>query len=175
METIDFLQLARNRYSVRSFQKQPVSREDLEKILLAGQLAPTGCNNQPFRVLVIQGEEALENLRPCTRCHFDAPTVLLVCSSLTECWKRPYDGKLSGDIDASIVATHMMLEAAALGVGSCWVMHFNPSKLREAFSIPPELEPVALLPMGYPVPDAKPLPLHTQTRPLEELVFTGHF
>lgn len=175
MENIDFLQLVRDRYSVRKFQEQPVSQEDLEKILLAGQLAPTGCNNQPFRVLVIQSGEALEKLRSCTRCHFDAPTVLLVCSHSTECWKRPYDGKLSGDIDASIVTTHMMLEAASLGVGSCWVMHFNPSKLREAFAIPPELEPVALLPMGYPAPDAAPLPLHSQTRSLEELVCFDHF
>lgn len=171
----DFLNLVRQRYSVRKFENTPVSQEDLDKILLAGQLAPTGCNNQPFRVLVIQSEEALEKLRACTRCHFDAPTVLLVCAQEEECWKRPYDGARSGEIDASIVTTHMMLEAASLGVGSCWVMHFRPDPLREAFAIPPEMTPVALLPMGYPAADAQPSPQHQATRPLEELVYYNHF
>ena len=81
----------------------------------------------------------------------------------------------SGTCDAVIVATHMMLAAHSIGVGSCWVMHFDPVAMREAFSIPREIEPLALLVLGYPSEDAAPLPLHEKTRPLSEVVYYDHF
>lgn len=167
---MDFLTLAEERYSVRAFQDRPVEREQLEKILRAGQLAPTACNNQPQRVLAVDSKEGLERLRRCTECHFNAPAALLVCYDKDECWVRSYDGRPSGEVDASIVATHMMLEAAALGIGSTWVMHFIPEAVRCEFELPDRVEPVALLVMGYPAPDAAPSPRHAASRPLEELV-----
>ena len=171
----DFLQLAQERYSVRKFQPRPLERDALDKILLAGRAAPTACNLQPQRILVLQSGEAMEKLRKCTECHFGAPTALLVCYDKTECWKRKYDGKSSGEIDASIAATHMMLEAASLGVGCTWVMYFIPEAVREEFQIPQHIEPVALLVLGYPAEDARPYPGHTQFRPLEDLVAEDHF
>lgn len=165
-----FMRLAANRYSVRKFDGRPVEQDVIEKILRAGQLAPTACNNQPQRVLVIHGQEALAKLRKCTECHFHAPAALLVCFDKDICWKRSYDGKPSGDIDASIVTTHMMLAAAALGVGSTWVMHFNPEAVRVECAIPDNWEPAALLVMGYPAEDAQPSPRHIQRKPLEEVV-----
>ncbi|MDE6995083.1 MAG: nitroreductase family protein, partial [Lachnospiraceae bacterium] len=122
----EFMRLASERYSVRQFDGRPIEAETVEKILRAGQLAPTACNRQPQRILAISSQEALEKLRRCTECHFDAPAALLVCCDRDECWKRGYDGKSSGDIDAAIAATHLMLAAAALGVGTTWVMHFIP-------------------------------------------------
>ena len=168
--TMDFLKLAADRYSVRKFSSRPVPQEALEKILQAGQLAPTACNRQPQRVLVINTPESTAKLKNCTGSHFNAPAALLVCYDKTECWVRDYDQKASGEIDASIVATHLMLEAAALEVGTTWVMHFDPAAIRGAFAVPDCLEPVALLVMGYPAPDAKPFPGHSTFRPLEELV-----
>lgn len=88
---------------------------------------------------------------------------------------RPYDGAQCGIVDASIVTTHMMLQAWELGVGSTWVMHFNPFKMSEAFAIPENIEPVALLVMGYPAPDAVPNERHTAYRPTEETVFYNKF
>lgn len=175
METMDFLKLAADRYSVRKFQSRPVEQDTLSRILQAGQLAPTACNRQPQRVLVLTGEEAMEKLRKCTACHFGAPMALLVCYNREECWTREFDGKSSGDIDASIVATHMMLEAASLGVGSTWVMYFIPEAVREEFCLSQAIEPVALLVMGYPAPDAAPAPGHSEYRPLEETVVMESF
>lgn len=172
---MDFLNLAAERYSVRSFQPRPVEDKALERILRAGHLAPTACNLQPQRTLVIQSEAAMEKLRKCTKCHFAAPTALLVCYDKNECWKRTYDGAASGEIDASIVTTHMMLEAASLGVGSTWVMHFDPAAMRREFHIPDHIEPVALLVMGYPAADAEPFPGHTAFRPLGEIVRYDQF
>lgn len=170
MSSCDFLALASERYSVRSYMGEPVREEDLHRILQAGCLAPTACNLQPQRVFVLQSKDALEKLYRCTRCHFHCPTALLVCQDRTACWVRKYDGKPSGDIDAAIITTHMMLEATSLGVGCCWVMHFNPAAVREAFALPDNLEPVAILTMGYPAEDAAPYPAHSQRRPMEELV-----
>ena len=171
----DFLTLAANRYSVRSFQPTHLPQEIIEKLLEAAKLAPTGCNFQPQRILVLNTDDAMEALKPCTKCHFNAPTAMLICYNREECWTRKYDGAQSGIVDASIVATHVMMEAAELGVGVTWVMHFDPTAMRSTFKIPQQIEPVALLVMGYPAPDAKPLHLHKEYRDMEELVVYDHF
>lgn len=173
--SLDFLKLAEERYSVRSFQPQPVEEATLKQILKAGHLAPTARNLQPQRILVLPTPEDTKRLLNCTKCHFHAPTALLVCYDKEVCWKRPYDGKSSGEVDASIVTTHMMLAAASLGVGTTWVMHFDPAAMRKEFQIPEQIEPVALLVMGYPAEDAKASPMHTQYCPEEETVFYNCF
>ena len=109
MAYADFMELAKARYSVRKFLDKKVPKEIIEKIIEAGMIAPTGCNNQPQRVIVVESQEGLAKIKECTRCHFDAPLVFIISYNKDECWKRPYDGKLSGDIDASIVTTQMML------------------------------------------------------------------
>lgn len=172
---MEFTKLIDERYSVRNFKPEHLPREVLDKILDAGHKAPTGCNYQPQRILVLNTDESIEKLRRCTKCHFGAPTALLVCHNTAESWVRPYDGALSSPVDAVIVATHMMLAAWNEGVGSCWVMHFDPARMRETFAFPDGIEPAALLVMGYPAEDAKPLPLHFKTRPITETVVYEHF
>ena len=167
---MEFDKLIKERFSVRNFLDKKVEKSDIDKILSAGHIAPTGCNFQPQRILVIQSDGAIQKLKECTKCHFNAPTALLVCYSKEACWKRRYDGASSGEIDASIVTTHMMLEAASIGVGSTWVMHFDPNAMRETFAIPEDLEPVALLVMGYPAEDAAPIAMHSEFKEMEELV-----
>ena len=167
---MEFLKLAEERYSVRKFTTEPVSKEIIDKILKAGHVAPTACNYQPQRIMVINSSEGLTKLKDCTRCHFDAPLALLVCYNKDECWVRKYDGENSGFVDASIVTTHMMMEATELGIGSTWVMHFNPMKMVEAFSIPENIVPVALLVMGHPAPDSEPIDMHSKFRPTDEIV-----
>lgn len=166
----DFLTLAQDRYSVRKFAQKPVAQADIDRILRAGQLAPTGCNYQPQHVFVLQSEEALAKMRKCTRFHFDAPLGMLICYNNTQSWKRRYDGADSGWVDASIVTTHMMLAGHEEGVGSCWVMSFDPKAVEAEFALPDHLIPVALLVMGYPAEDVQVNPLHHQTKSLEELV-----
>ena len=173
---MEFLELAAARYSVRKFTGKRLSREQIDAILQAAHLAPTGCNIQPQRILVLNKEESMEKLRRCTRSHFGAPAAMLVCYDTEECWKRTrYDGRPSGVMDASIVATHMILQAAAIGVGSTWVMHFDPEAMRREFAIPAHIDPVALLVMGEPAPDAEPLYMHHETRPMEEVVVYDSF
>ena len=166
----DFLKLAGERYSVRSFTGEAVPEETVRKILEAGRLAPTACNRQPQRILAVRSPEGLAHLRKCTECHFNAPLALIVCYDTNECWKRSYDGHFSGEADACIVATHMMLEAASLGVGSTWVMYFIPEAVKTEFELPGELEPAAILVMGFPAPGCVPSAMHGSRKPAEETV-----
>ncbi|MBE5737973.1 MAG: nitroreductase [Clostridiales bacterium] len=172
---MDFMKLATERYSVRKFTDKRLEQEVLDKILLCGHIAPTGCNYQPQRILVLNTDESIEKLKKCTKCHFDAPTAILVCYNKDESWVRKYDGALSAPVDASIVTTHMMLMAQSIGVGSCWVMHFDPAKIKEEFNIPNNFIPHALLVMGYPHENSQPLDMHAKVRPLQEVVFYDKF
>ena len=170
-----YSELIKKRYSVRKFTDKPISEEIINSILEAGHLAPTGCNAQPQRILVINTPEAIEKLQGCTRAHFGANTAMLICYNKDECWTRKYDGEVSGPMDASIVTTHMMLAAEDNGIGTTWVMHFNPFKMREAFNIPENIVPVALLVMGHPAEDAEPHEFHSQFRPMSDIVKYNKF
>jgi len=172
---MEFNKLITERYSVRKFKPEHLTQELIGRILEAGHKAPTGCNYQPQRILVLNTDESIAKLQNCTRCHFGAPTAMLICHNTLETWKRPYDGALSSPVDAAIVTTHMMLAAHNEGIGSCWVMHFNPAAMSETFHIPEYIEPIALLVMGYPAEDAEPIALHYQTRPMDEVVFYDSF
>ena len=166
----DFLDLAEERFSVRSFTDEPVLPDIISRILRAGHVAPTACNLQPQRIYVLESEEALEKLKLCTPCHFNAPLAMLICANVEECWVRPFDGQLSGLVDVSIVTTHMMLQATTEGLGSTWVMHFDPETAAKEFGIPDNEFPVALLVMGYAAEDAIPAPGHLRFRPMQETV-----
>lgn len=167
--------MIKERYSVRNFKTEHLPDEVINKILEASHLAPTGCNYQPQRILVLNTDEAISKLRDCTKCHFGAPTAMLICHNKEESWVRKYDGALSSPVDGAIVTTHMMLAAHNEGVGCCWVMHFDPAAMRESFNIPENIEPLALLVMGYPAEDAKPIEMHYKTRPIDEVVFYDSF
>lgn len=172
---MEFEKLISERYSVRKFKDEHLPQAVIDKILSAGHIAPTGCNYQPQRILVLNTDESISKLRQCTKCHFGAPTAMLICHNKSESWVRKYDGALSSPVDGAIVTTHMMLAAHNEGIGCCWVMHFDPAAMRESFNIPTNIEPTALLVMGYPAEDAQPLEMHYKTRPLDEVVFYDSF
>jgi len=167
---MEFEKLIKERYSVRKFVPKHLEKEVIDKILAAGHLAPTGKNAQTQRILVLNTDESINNLKDCTICHFDAPTAMLICYNKDESWVRKYDGAMSASVDAAIVTTHMMLAAHNIGVGSCWVMHFDPEAMKKTYAIPQNYEPLALLVMGYPSPDATPHNFHSTFRPMEETV-----
>jgi len=166
-----FLELASSRYSVRKYNSKDIEQEKLAQILEAGRIAPTAHNEQPQRIKVITGTEDLAKVDECTRCRFGAPAIFLICYDKDICWKRPFDSALSGEIDASIVTTHMMLMAQELGLGTCWVMYFNAAKTAELFALPENIVPVAMLPIGYPAEDSEPAAMHGSRMDIENLLF----
>ena len=166
----DFLELAESRYSVRKYSNEQIKKEDMDKILHAGQVAPTAANVQSHRIFVLQSEEALTKAKAVTRFHYNAPTILLICTNTDESYKA-MDGNDSGPVDAAIVVTHMMMEAFDIGVGSCWVRGFDENQVRNVFNLPGNLDPVAMLDLGYPAEGSHPWPgAHDKRRPLTETV-----
>lgn len=163
-----FLKLAQERYSCRSFKPERFMEDELASILEAGRLAPTACNNQPVHIWVVKTEGALAKLKEVTKYTFGAPAVLIVGYKPEEAWVRSCDGKNGGEVDAAIVATHIMLEAAAIGLGTTWVGSFDPAKLLELFPQTEGWVPVVLLPVGYPA--AGPSPRHAERKPWQEIV-----
>lgn len=167
---MDFEALSAARYSLRKFSGQPVEPEKLALILEAGRNAPTAHNNQPQRIFVLQSPEALEKADACMGSHFHPPVIIAVAYDPEVSWKRETDGKDHGEIDATIAATQMMLQAADLGLGTTYVGMFEPEKLLAAFPEMSGTRPIALLPLGYPAEGAHPARLHAERRPLGELV-----
>ena len=166
--TKDFLELAADRYSVRHFTNTPVEQEKIDKIIQAGRLAPTAVNSQPQIIYVASSKEALEKLNKVSPCMYGAPQCIVAC--YTDDNVVPRGNGNYGDIDVTIVLTHMMLEAANLGVGTCLVGYFDSEELVSALELPSGVHPVLLMPFGYAAEDAVPSPKHTEYRPKEETV-----
>lgn len=167
---MEFLDLAKKRYSVTQYSARRIEPGVLDKILEAGMLAPTACNQQPQRILVIRTQDRKQKLSRLAKADMYFDTALLVCWDETACWHRPADGKSSGEIDASIVTTHMMMEAADQGVGTIWVMNWDPDKMRETFALPENIQPMALLYMGYPTEDSTPRTNHAVTKSVTDIL-----
>ena len=165
----DFLQLAADRYSVRHFTSTPIEQEKIDLILQAAKLAPTAINSQPQKIYVLRSADAVSKANALSPCMYGAPHAFLVCCDEERACKRGADGSY-GDIDCSIVLTHMLLEAANLSVGTCPVGYFDPTQVKEALSLPERMRPVLLIPFGYAADDAAPSDRHAASRPDDELV-----
>lgn len=175
MRHMKFIELAEKRYSVRKFSDKTVEKEKIDLMLMAGILAPTAANYQPQRILVINSKESWEKLNKCFPFQYNAPVAFLICYDNSESWKRKFDGKDEGDIDASIVTTHIMLQATELDIGTVWIGAFNPDVLRTEFSIPDNIVPVAILFAGYPAEDSEPTPMHYERKTIDEIVSYNNF
>ena len=121
-----FEELIKDRYSCRKFKNTPVEKEKIEKILEAALVAPTACNLQPQRILVLTDKNIIKALddEKCTRYIFDAPLIFVMCVDRSKAWTRKYDGISSAEVDSSIAMTQMMLQAQELGLGTTWVTSF---------------------------------------------------
>lgn len=167
---MNFLDIAKTRYSVRRYKNEKVEKEKLNRILEAAHLAPTAANLQPIRLLVVQEKEGLDKIGKAANI-YNAPLAIIVCSDHSIAWKRPFDNKKTTDIDASIITDHMMLEATELGLGTVWVCYFKPDIIKKEFDLPETIEPVNILVIGYSDEEPMPLNRHSKTRiPLSELV-----
>jgi len=167
---MDFLELAKARYSCRSLCGKPVEQEKIDLILEAAKVAPTAKNNHPVKVWVLSSEEAQKNVAEVTQCIFGAKLFFVIGGKKDEAWVRPFDGANFAHVDASIVATHMLMEIQQLGLGTTWVGFFDAPKLQTIYPQMKDYDLVAMFPVGYPAEDAKPAPRHTEYRPDGELV-----
>ncbi len=155
-----FDDLVQNRYSCRAFSAKPVSRELIEAILNDIRLAPSACNRQPWKIIVVDsadetGRKAVADAYPRPWIA-SAPLYIIMCGLPAQAWVRPEDNHNHVDVDVAIATEHLCLAATANGLGTCWVCNFNPDALSAGLNLPPEMVPVAIIPVGYPVSDAIP-------------------
>jgi nitroreductase len=168
---MSFLDLAKKRCSVRSYLPKEVEREKLLQVLEAARIAPSACNLQPWQIIVVQNpEKKMELYESYPRQWFaEAPVILVICGDHNQSWKR-HDGKDFADIDIAIAVDHITLAAADLGLGTCWIGAFDEKKCRKALQLPQHLEPIAMLPLGYPEKTESPERHKTRRKSLDEIV-----
>jgi nitroreductase len=164
---VDFTNLCQQRFSVRAYTAEPIEDTKLQRILEAARMAPTAANRQPFQLIVIHTEGRRDELkRVYNRDWFSqAPIVIGICAIGETAWVRR-DGKNYADVDTTIAMDHLILAAADLGLGTCWVAAFDPAAAREVLQLPNGVEPIAFTPVGYPADQPKP----KQRKALTELV-----
>jgi len=164
---MNFLELAQQRYSVRSYKLDPVDGETLHQVLDAARLAPSACNKQPYQFIVIRTAGREHELRQVYhRSWFhQAPLVICACTIQDDAWVRR-DGKNYAYVDTAIAMDHLILAAASMGLGTCWVAAFDVEAARALLKLPPHVEPVAFTPLGYPADVPRP----KDRKPLTELV-----
>lgn len=169
---MDFSELMSARYSVRKLSDRPVTDQQIENILKAAQVAPTAVNKQPFKIWVLRTPQAIRHAGECTKFDFiaSAQVVFVIGAKEDEAWVRPADQHNFAEVDASIAATHMMLEITNLGLGSTWVGHFDPDKLKGFFHQMRGYQLICMFGVGYPAEDSQPNPRHTESKSLDALV-----
>lgn len=152
---MEFNDLIRSRESIRNYDPScPVPRDVLERILEAGRLAPSACNIQPWKFLVVSSPVMLGKVRACYHREWfkEAPHILVVVGDKEQAWKRSSDGYNSIETDLAIAMTHLILAAENEGVGTCWIANYNPVILREALSLAENHVVYCITPLGYQKP-----------------------
>lgn len=149
---MNFLELTKKRCSVRDYDSRPIEKEKLDYIMECVRMAPSAVNFQPWKFAIITRQEELKAIQTTYPREWitTAPCIIVVCADHSESWHRKCDGKDHADIDTAIATEHLCLAATEQGLGTCWVCNFNPSACKEVLHLPEHIEPVALIPIGYP-------------------------
>jgi nitroreductase len=170
---MEYTHLIAARYSVRAYRPDLVEDGKLQAVLDAARLAPTAANRQPFQLIVLHTAGREEEIGKIYRRPWfvQAPLVIAVCAISSQAWVRESDRFNARLIDSAIVADHLILAAANLGLGTCWIAAFNVEAARSVLQLPGEVEPVIFTPLGYPADQPGP----KIRKPVGELVRYEHW
>ncbi|MHB8106181.1 MAG: nitroreductase family protein [Candidatus Cryosericum sp.] len=168
------LEAIEKRYSVRHYTDQPVEEEKLAEVLEAARLAPSGSNTQPWKLVVVRDRATIRSMVHAVggQQFVEQAAVLIVAciNGVGYNIGHRYDGAL---IDIAIALDHMTLQAASMGLGTCWLGNYDGNEIRALLGIPSENPVVVLLALGYP---DESHPHHARPRkPLDELVCREKF
>ncbi len=167
-----FLDLVRQRYSVRGYLDTPVEEEKIRYILESVNSAPSACNNQPWVFIIIRDRHSRFRFESVynRQWFIQAPVIIAACCDRSISWRRA-DGKDYGDVDIAIAFDHLTLAATEQGLGTCWIGAFNAQAARSVLMLPDSIDPIAFTPLGYPSPD-KPRKIRKK---LDEIVHWEFF
>lgn len=165
---MNFEEIIRKRTATRQFKDKTIEESLLNKILASGRLAPTAKNLQPQKIYVVKSEEGLQKIDKITPCRYNAPICLLVCSDKLVAWQK--DDYSSYEMDATIVATHMILEATNLGIDNIWIRNFNKEEVQKEFKLKENIVPICIIPLGYKTENCPLNPTHNLRKELNETI-----
>ncbi len=173
---MNFLEIAKNRYSSRSYLEKEIEEEKLLYVLAAARVAPSAVNKQPWHFVVIREEKQLEKIKACYARDWinSAPAIIVAIVDHQKSWIRR-DGKDHADIDISIAVDHMTLAATEQGLATCWVCNFQREEVAKLLDLPENLEPAVVLPIGYPTDSPKPERHDNLRKGLDEIVHWEKF
>jgi nitroreductase len=148
--SMQVLEAIRKRYSCRAYEDKPIEKEKLDMILEAARLAPSAKNMQDWRFIVVSDAELKGKVASCTNRPdvFKKASVILAACSITDCVMKC--GQAAGPIDVSIALEHISLQAAELGLGTCWIGSFDAAAVRKILEIPEGVAIIELMTIGYP-------------------------
>ncbi|HPE64249.1 MAG TPA: nitroreductase family protein [Methanothrix sp.] len=156
---MELAEAIRRRRSIRKYLPRKIENDKLDRVLEAGRLAPSAKNLQEWKFIVVRDDGRRKRLAEAAKGQTfvgEAPVVIAACATVTDYVMTC--GQLTYPIDLAIAVEHMVLAAAAEGLGTCWIGAFYEEEVKKVLNIPPEIRVVALLPMGYPVESPAPRP-----------------
>lgn len=173
---MEFIELAKRRYSCRSYKNKDVEEDKLYKILEAVRVSPSACNLQPRHFIVVKDKTLKQKIAEAyPRSWFSEATIIIVaCGDHSQSWKRQ-DGKDHCDIDTAIAIDHLTLAAAEQGLATCWICAFDTKICRKALNLPDYIEPIALIPLGYPADSCIPDRHATRRKSFDDFVHNDGF
>ena len=167
---MEFLELVKNRYSVRAYKSTPVEEDKLKQILEVARLAPTGANRQSFQLIVIHTAGKEEELRLIYDKPWFVQAPVIICACATTIQGQPF--REGGSYrDVAIVMDHLILAATSLGLGTCWIGAFNPDTARDILGLPAEAKPIVFATIGYSNDQPRP----KTRKPIDELIRYEHW
>jgi nitroreductase len=163
---VSILDIIRKRYSCRAYQDKPIEKEKLDKIFEAARLAPSAKNTQDWRFVVVTDKEKRHQIAKATNkpeVFEKAAAIIVACSNSKDVMKC---GQPIGPIDVAIALEHIALQAAELGLGTCWIGAFSTEIVRPIAAIPDNVTIIELMAIGYPADKPK----EPQREPIEKIV-----
>ena len=150
---MEFMELVSARRSVRDYSEKPVEEEKLSQILEAARLAPSWANRQCWSFVVVKDRSGIEKVFKACGIYNSwlrrAPVLVIGCGNPKQSGSR--NGMDYYLVDMGISMEHLVLAAASMGLGTCWIGAFDENRIRDALGIPENVKVVALTPVGYPV------------------------
>ncbi|MCL2408360.1 MAG: nitroreductase family protein [Oscillospiraceae bacterium] len=155
---MDVMSAIKTRKSIRQYLPKPVEEDKLNLVLEAARLSPSARNDQNWHFIVVRDEQKKDLLfeasyeQPWVK---QAPCAIVACATAN----RFMDcGQPTETVNLSIAMSYMILEAHELGLGTCWLGHFNSDKVKEALDIPKDVTVIGFTPLGYPAesPELRP-------------------
>ncbi|MBN2543343.1 nitroreductase family protein [bacterium] len=161
-----------SRYSVRAYKSEPIEDEKLELVLDAARLAPSASNAQEWKFIVVKEPQLRESMIEAAHDQVfvgEAPVIIVGVSLDPEHLMRC--GVSAGVVDLTIAIDHITLQAAELGLGTCWIGSFYQDKVKRLLNIPDEYKVISLTPLGYPADKPKP----KSRKKLDEIIVYNRF